>query len=29
MTAVIPAIVVFIFLQRWFLKGLTLGALKG
>ena len=29
MIAVVPAIVVFIFLQRWFLKGLTLGALKG
>jgi len=27
--SVVPAIVVFVFLQRWFLKGLSLGALKG
>ena len=28
MVSVIPVVVVFVFLQRWFLKGLTLGALK-
>lgn len=29
MISVIPVLVVFVFLQRWFLKGLSLGALKG
>jgi len=29
MISVVPVLVVFVFLQRWFLKGLTLGALKG
>lgn len=29
MISVVPVIVVFVFLQRWFLKGLSLGALKG
>ena len=29
MMSVIPVLVVFVFLQRWFLKGLSLGALKG
>jgi len=29
MISIIPVLVVFIFLQRWFLKGLSLGALKG
>ena len=29
MVSVIPVLVVFVFLQRWFLKGLSLGALKG
>ena len=29
MISVVPVIAVFVFLQRWFLKGLNLGALKG
>lgn len=29
MVSVIPVLIVFVFLQRWFLKGLSLGALKG
>ncbi len=29
MISIVPVLVVFIFLQRWFLKGLSLGALKG
>lgn len=29
MISVIPVLIVFVFLQRWFLKGLSLGALKG